>query len=111
MGDPNRGNYQIWIISALLAAIMGFTYFSKSNAALTITERRFEEMLLSNDVEKVILIKNKDLVEVTLKPDALQNSKYKLELDPFVPGFAPSTQPSRSGALCWCGSFATARVS
>ena len=81
MGDPNRGNYQIWIISALLAAIMGFTYFSKSNAAFTITERRFEEMLLSNDVEKVILIKNKDLVEVTLKPDALQNSKYKLELE------------------------------
>jgi AFG3 family protein len=81
MGDPNRGNYQIWIISALLAAIMGFTYFSKSNAAITITERRFEEMLLSNDVEKVILIKNKDLVEVTLKPDALQNSKYKLELE------------------------------
>ncbi len=81
MGDPNRGNYQIWIISALLAAIMGFTYFSKSNAALTITERRFEEMLLSNDVEKVILIKNKDLVEVTLKSDALQNSKYKLELE------------------------------
>jgi len=81
MGDPNRGNYQIWTISALLAAIMGFTYFSKSNAAFTITERRFEEMMLSNDVEKVILIKNKDLVEVTLKPDALQNSKYKLELE------------------------------
>ena len=81
MGDPNRGKYQIWIISALLAAIMGFTYFSKSNAALTITERRFEEMLLSNDVEKIILIKNKDLVEITLKLDALQNSKYKLELE------------------------------
>ncbi len=81
MGDPNRGKYQIWIISAMLAAIMGFTYFSKSNAALTIPERRFEEMLLSNDVEKINLIKNKDLVEVTLKPDALQNSKYKLELE------------------------------
>ena len=76
LGDPNRGNYQIWIISALLAAIMGFTYFSKTNAAITITERRFEEMLLSNDVEKVILIKNKDIVEVTLKQEALQNSKY-----------------------------------
>mgnify|MGYP003840715931 CR=1 FL=1 len=74
MGDPNRGKYQIWIISAMLAVIMGFTYFSKSNAALTIPERRFEEMLLSNDVEKIILIKNKDLVEVTLKPDALEIS-------------------------------------
>ena len=80
LGDPNRGNYQIWIISALLAAIMGFTYFSKTNAAINITERRFEEMLLSNDVEKVILIKNKDIVEVTLKQDALQNSKY-IELE------------------------------
>ena len=76
LGDPNRGNYQIWIISVLLAAIMGFTYFSKTNAAITITERDFEEMLLSNDVEKVVLIKNKDIVEVTLKQDALQNSKY-----------------------------------
>ena len=55
---------------------MGFTYFSKTNAAITITERRFEEMLLSNDVEKVILIKNKDIVEVTLKQEVLQNSKY-----------------------------------
>ena len=33
-------------------------------------------MLLSNDVEKVVLIKNKDIVEVTLKQEALQNSKY-----------------------------------
>ena len=81
LSGPNKGNYQIWVISALLVAIMGFTYFSKSNSAITISEKRFEEMMLSNDVAKVILIKNKDLVEVTLQEEALQNSKYKLELE------------------------------
>jgi cell division protease FtsH len=32
-------------------------------------------------VKRVVLIKNKDIVEVTLKEDALQNTKYKIELE------------------------------
>lgn len=38
-------------------------------------------MVLANDVKKVVLVKNQDLVEVTLKEEALQNTKYKIELE------------------------------
>ena len=80
MNNP-RGNYQIWIILIVIATIFGFTYFSKSSSTVTISKNKFEQMLLSNDVKKVVLIKNKDLVEVTLKEEALQNTKYKIDLE------------------------------
>jgi cell division protease FtsH len=38
-------------------------------------------MVLSRDVEKVTLIKNLELVEVTLTREALKNTKYKAELE------------------------------
>ncbi|MBV6646606.1 MAG: AAA family ATPase, partial [Cyclobacteriaceae bacterium] len=84
-GGPGRGNYQMWVIIILIVTIFGFTYLNKTNSAVTITDRRFEQMVLSNDVEKVVLIKNKDLVEVTLKEEALQNTKYKIELEQSNP--------------------------
>lgn len=81
LGGPGRGNYQIWVILILIATIFGFTYLSKSNSAVTISKNEFEQMLRSNDVKEVVLIKNKDLVEITLKEEALQNTKYKLDLE------------------------------
>ena len=81
LGGPGRGNYQIWVIIILIATVFGFTYFSKNSSAIKISDRRFEQMMLSNDVARVVLIKNKDLVEVTLKEEALENAKYKIELE------------------------------
>lgn len=84
-GGPGRNNYQMWVIVLVISSIIGFTYFSNNSAAIKISDRRFEEMVLSNDVQRVVLIKNKDLVEVTLKPEALQNTKYKIELEKSNP--------------------------
>ncbi len=84
-GKPNKPNYQLLIIIGLIAVVFGFTYFSRSNTAVTISDKRFEQMVLANDVKKVVLIKNQDLVEVTLRPEALQNSKYKIELESESP--------------------------
>lgn len=78
---PKQPNYQIWIVAAVVASVVAITFFTKSSSAVTISYNRFEQMLLSNDVEKVVLIKNRDMVEVTLKPDALSNAKYAKELD------------------------------
>lgn len=91
MNTPNRGNYQLWVILIVIATIFGFTYFSKSSSAIEINKNRFREMVLSNDVKKVVLIKNKDLVEITLKEEALQNTKYKIELEntPFYSNTGP----------------------
>lgn len=85
MGGPGRSNYQMWVIIILISSIIGFTYFSNNSSAIKISDRRFEEMVLSNDVQRVVLIKNKDLVEVTLKQEALQNTKYKIELEKSNP--------------------------
>ena len=95
MGGPGRGNYQMWVIIILISSIIGFTYLSNNSSVITISDRRFEEMMLSNDVQRVVLIKNKDLVEVTLKPEALQNTKYKIELEkggPFSNAEGPHYQ-------------------
>ncbi len=81
MGGPGRSNYQVWVIVILIASVLGFTYLSNSNAAKEITDKQFEEMLVRNDVQTVLLIKNKDMVEVTLKEEALQNAKYRIDLE------------------------------
>ncbi|MEQ9230857.1 MAG: ATP-dependent zinc metalloprotease FtsH, partial [Cyclobacteriaceae bacterium] len=78
---PNKPNYQVWIVAAVVAVVVGITFFSKSGSAVPISYNRFEQMLLSNDVERVVLIKNRDVVEVTLKSEALTNAKYAKELE------------------------------
>lgn len=81
MGQPSKPNYQIWVILGLMAFIFGISYFSNTSSAIEISFKRFEQMLLSNDVKEVVLIRNQNKVEVTLKSEALQNSKYKLQLE------------------------------
>lgn len=76
-----RGNFPVWAIVVLIGTVIAYAFFSKSSAAIKITDKRFEQMVLSNDVSRVVLIKNKDIVEITLKQEALQNTKYKIELE------------------------------
>jgi len=80
-----KPNYQVWIIVTLLIIVFVVTYFNKSSSTITITPHRFEEMMLSNDIEKVVLIRNQRYVEITLKPEALQNARYRTELESNSP--------------------------
>jgi len=84
---PPKQNYQIWVILSLVLVVFGVSYFSNNTSAKKTTFKRFEQMMLSNDVRKVVLISNQQEVEVTLKEDALQNTKYKLELEEKNPFF------------------------
>ncbi len=79
-GQPGKPNYQVWIILALITFIFGISYFTNSNSAVQISFKAFEEMVKSNDVQEVTLIGNKNIVEVKLKPDALNNGKYRARL-------------------------------
>jgi len=73
---------QGWLIGGLLAAVIAFTFFSNDSGVVSDKPfSSFEKMVKSNDVKKVVLIKNQDYIEVTLKEEALSNTKYKLELD------------------------------
>ncbi|TRX57715.1 ATP-dependent zinc metalloprotease FtsH [Fulvivirga sp. M361] len=76
-----KPNYQIWIIAVLIALIFGVTYFNGANSLPVVSSNRLENMLLSNDVRRVVLIRNQNFVEITLKSEALDNAKYKSELE------------------------------
>ena len=88
-----RPGYQGWLIGGLLALVIGLTVFSKDSGMVTTTFRSFEKMLLSNDVQKVVLIKNQDFIEITLKQEALSNTKYKIELDQNKGFFSSQSGP------------------
>src|SRR5688500_3469372 len=78
---PPRGNYQIWVILATVAVIIGVMYFSNSNNLKDVDYDTFKRMVNDGDVKKVVLVQNRKFVEITLRPEALQNAKYKQELN------------------------------
>lgn len=78
---PPRGNYQIWVIMASLGILFLVIYLSNSNDLPVKSMSDLEQMVIAKDVKQVILVKNQDIVEVTLTADALQNAKYKSDLE------------------------------
>jgi cell division protease FtsH len=78
---PQKPNFQLWLIITAVIVLIGVTWFNQNTATVEITTKRFEDMVLSNDVKKVTVIFNQNYVEVTLKEEALENQRYKDELD------------------------------
>jgi len=78
---PQKPGYQIWIIVILVGAVLGISLFTSDSAGVVITKSRFERMYKSNDLRKIEVIRNQNLVELTLKSEALENAKYKSELE------------------------------
>lgn len=76
-----KTNYQTWLILALIVAIFGISRVMNSGELTEILDSRFEEMVRSRDIKKLVLIKNEEMVEITLKAEALQNAKYKQEIE------------------------------
>ncbi len=74
-----KGNYQIWLLVALVVLIVGLTYFNKSAATLEITRNRFEKILLSGDIKELTVVQGR-LVEIILKPEAISKEDYKREI-------------------------------
>ncbi len=83
---PPRGNYQIWVILGVLAVIFGVMYINNSSDLKSIQQSQFDQMLKDGHIKKVVLIKNKDLVEVTLTPEALQQPRYRQDIEDGVMG-------------------------
>ena len=76
----NNFNNQIWIILGVTIFIyLSFSFFASK--PITIDYNRFQKMIKSYDVAKIVVIKNQEIVEITLKEDALLNSNYKDELE------------------------------
>ena len=76
----NNFNNQIWIILGVTIFIyLSFSFFASK--PITIDYNRFQKMIKSYDVAKIVVIKNQEIVEMTLNEDALLNSNYKDELE------------------------------
>jgi AFG3 family protein len=88
--SPQKG-YQGWIIAVLIATILGITYLNRTSTVRDITQKRFENMMLDKEVEKVSVVNDKT-VEVTLKQEALKLDKYKSisKENPYFGGETPS---------------------
>jgi len=73
-------NTQLWIV-LLISSFIYLAYGLFNNNPITIDYNRFNKMITSHDVSKIIVVKNQEIVEITLNEDALQNSTYKDELE------------------------------
>ena len=73
-------NTQLWII-LLVSSFIYLAYGLFSNNPISIDYNRFNKMITSHDVSKIIVVKNQEIIEITLNEDALQNSTYKDELE------------------------------
>jgi cell division protease FtsH len=76
-----KTNYQTWLILGLIVVIFGISRVMNSGELTEVLDSRFEEMVRSRDIKKLVLIKNEEMVEITLKAEALQNAKYKQEIE------------------------------
>ena len=76
----NNFNNQIWIVFLISIFIyLSFGFFSTK--PINIDYNRFQKMIKSHDISRIIVIKNQEIIEITLKEEALLNSTYKDELE------------------------------
>lgn len=77
--NPEGSNIQTYLIIGLMVFFAIIVWLTRSASMTEITQRRFEDMMLSHDIKDVTIV-NEKIVEVTLKEEALQNKKYRDEL-------------------------------
>jgi cell division protease FtsH len=75
---PPRPNYQVWIILSLVVLVASIFYFNNSGTIKKINESEFEEMVVEGHVEKVVIIRNQNFVEITLNKSGIENGAYEL---------------------------------
>jgi len=96
-GAPKKGpKFSIyWVWAIIFAVLVGFQIFGTftPDAQQLKSELDFRrDMLEKGDVEKLLLVTNKNLVRVYIKPDSLQKPYYKSKLNKRWPG-TKSTGP------------------
>ncbi|MDR2937879.1 MAG: ATP-dependent zinc metalloprotease FtsH [Prevotellaceae bacterium] len=77
---PRKPNSNVfWVYALIIAGIFGINFFFNAGSSVETTWRNVRtKMIDSQDVAKVVVVSNRRLVEVYLKPDRLE--KYKSEL-------------------------------
>lgn len=94
IGKPGgkRPNNQVWVFISLIILVFAISFFTNQDSGTIVSNAKFQGMLKSNDVLRVVVITDKQYVEVYLKPEAKQNAKYASDLEktsPFSFGSGP----------------------
>ena len=94
IGKPGgkRNNNQVWVFVSLIILVFAISFFTNQDSGTVITQKRFEDMVNSNDVSRVVVIEDKKYVEIYLKTEARNNAKYTQDLEqkgPFNLGGGP----------------------
>lgn len=79
---PPRPNFQIWIVLSLIVLVFSIVYFNQGSGPQDITFTRFRTMMQEGHVKEVILVKNRDVVEIILNEEGLRSSKDPVEERP-----------------------------
>ncbi len=103
---PQKQPFQLWLIIAAVLVLLGLTWIQNRNSVINITQKRFEDIYLAGDAAKVDMVKNMERVDVTLKPSALSQDKYKTELEANSSFFNPAG-PHYSFEVASVDKFAT----
>ncbi len=76
---PKKHTSQSIFILAILVVLGLIFYYGKEKTTIPISEKRFEKMMLAQDVASVTLITNQRVVEVVLKETAWEKETYQRE--------------------------------
>jgi cell division protease FtsH len=75
-GENNRKGPRFsiyWVYAIIFAVLIGFQFFGPFSTSLEKTNfEQFKQMVAKGDVAKYIIVDNRDMVRVYLKPDAIQ---------------------------------------
>lgn len=74
--NNSGGSYQFWLIVGMVLLVVGLVYFSRVNTPRETTRKKFTEMLVNQDIKEVVVL-NRNMVEITLKREALKKKEYQ----------------------------------
>jgi cell division protease FtsH len=87
-GSKKPSNFY-WIYAIIGAVLIALQLFNFNGNSSVISETEFEQMVLNNYVQEVIIVKNKKEARVTITKEALELEQYKSKIKP--PLFSNST--------------------
>ena len=66
-----------WIYGGLFVLFLAFQFFSSGNLAQReLSQNKFEEILNSNDISKIVIL-NKSVAQIHIKKEVLSNDRYR----------------------------------
>ena len=68
-----------WVYGSIAVLLIGWSLFGDSSIPQEVSWNQIDSMIVSGDVEKIHVVKNKEIAEVTLKKDAIEKytERYK----------------------------------